>query len=550
MGGASASLNGGLRALLKVAGVALAVALVAFVVGWLLAIVRFTAARLPAVDSVEAMSLGQVLGHGALWTVEIVVVSAALGVVAWLAARRNWDTHGKTWQAIGTRGVARAAETRDATPPGDWPLQVVAGFNILIVAGLIAIAAGRIASLFVTKAYQTGADWLAVVVGVVVFAVAWFVLTKVGPLLKPGAHILVWLAVVLAALFASAPVGVLLLTGALVATAGRRIAKWQRPQTLAGFARSKVVWLVLAICGLLGVAYSAMGPVGLPRVVVGTPSGDLVGGYVGRAARASTSPPAPRSPTRPPPTRACGWSPPGRRLRAGRRWYGLSGHRGPAVARPPGIARDRHRAPTRRRCSTRRCARRSRPAPAPVRRPRPRVSPIRSWPRRGGGAGTAARPGARRRDARRAGRPPPAAMAALALRYQPTLLVTAADRNWPVSVNAVLAERGPTDQPVCLIRRAGRRARRSAIPPPRSSRPSRRLPPAARRRWAATGPRGQFRAFVAAVPGPGSATARLAGGSQLAGPVAVSPAVLLLRPRDPRTAFPKRALIPTASPAG
>ena len=50
----------------------------------------------------------------------------------------------------------------------------------------------------------------------------------------------------------------------------------------------------------------------------------------------------------------------------------------------------------------------------------------------------------------------PTAIAALARRYEPTLLVTAADRNWPVSVGAVLAERSETGQTVCLISGAAR----------------------------------------------------------------------------------------------
>ncbi len=552
MGGASASLNGGLRALLKVAGVALAVALVAFVVGWLLAIVRFTAARLPAVDSVEAMSLGQVLGHGALWTAEIVVVSAALGVVAWLAARRNWDTHGKTWQAIGTRGVARAAETRDATPPGDWPLQVVAGFNILIVAGLIAIAAGRIASLFVTKAYQTGADWLAVVVGVVVFAVAWFVLTKVGPLLKPGAHILVWLAVVLAALFASAPVGVLLLTGALVATAGRRIAKWQRPQTLAGFARSKVVWLVLAICGLLGVAYSAMGPVGLPRVVVGTPSGDLVGGYVGRSSEgvdiATCTALADATSTdtrlRLVPTRlvdsvlvggGTAYLDTGARPSLGR----LALHAIGIGADPPTLFNATLRSPQ----------------PTCAGTGPPATPPGIADPQLGPGvvAGPAP-PHGRALDGEAPVGPDghlTAATAALALRYQPTVLVTAADRNWPVSVNAVLAERGANGEAVCLH-------------PPRGTAGAPLCHPTAAQLTSQShgylqlpatlgshpGPDAQFRAFVA---GMGQSLPQRR--DWLADPSSLDPwqsaqLYVYYAPGIPRTAFPKRALIPSGVTGG
>src|SRR6185312_6119767 len=41
-------------------------------------------------------------------------------------------------------------------------------------------------------------------------------------------------------------------------------------------------------------------------------------------------------------------------------------------------------------------------------------------------------------------------IAALACRYQPTVLVTAADPFWPVSVGAVLAGRGPDGQVTCL----------------------------------------------------------------------------------------------------
>jgi hypothetical protein len=42
------------------------------------------------------------------------------------------------------------------------------------------------------------------------------------------------------------------------------------------------------------------------------------------------------------------------------------------------------------------------------------------------------------------------ALVELARRYQPTLEASAADRNWPVSLDAVLRELGPTRTPVCL----------------------------------------------------------------------------------------------------
>jgi hypothetical protein len=58
--------------------------------------------------------------------------------------------------------------------------------------------------------------------------------------------------------------------------------------------------------------------------------------------------------------------------------------------------------------------------------------------------------------------PTPTSIAALARLYQPTLLVTVADRNWPVSLNAVLSERGADNQPVCLVQN---RKPQSVCPP-------------------------------------------------------------------------------------
>ena len=552
MAGGSASLTGGLWRVLRIAGWALVVAVGLLVVGWVLELVRFAAAQLPAVDGVEAMSLGQVLGHGALWTGEIVVVSAVLGVVAWLAARRNWDRHGKTWQAIGIDGVAKASQTRDTRPPGDWPLQVVAGFNILIVAGLIAIGAGRLASLFVTRAYQTGADWLAVVVGVLVFAIAWFVLTKVGPLLKPGVHWLVWGAVVVAALFASAPVGVLLLTGAVVATVGRQVAKWQRPQTLAGFARSKVVWVVLGICGLLGVAYSGTGPVGFPRAVVTTAAGDVTGGYVGRGsdgvdvATCTALADATSTDTRLRlvPTRTVESV-----LVGGGTAYLDTGAR-PSLARLALHALGIDADPPTLFSATLRS-----PQPTCAGTGPPATPPGIAAPQLGPGVVAGPAPP---HDQALDGETPvgpdrylTGAMAALARRYQPTLLVTAADRNWPVSVNAVLAERGANDQPVCLHPPLGTAGAPLCHPTAAqlTSQPRGYLQLPATL-GSHPGPDDQFRPFLA-----GLGQALPPRRQWLSDPSSLDPwksaqLYLYYAPGIPRTAFPKKALIPAGVTSG
>ena len=369
MAGASASPTGGLWRILRIVGWILVVAVALFAVGWILELVRFATAQLPAVDAVGDMSIWQILSHGALWSAETIVVGAVLGVVAWLAARRSWKLHADSWRAVAGPGA-------DHGP--DWPLQVVVGVNILIGAGLIAIGVGQaVQTAFVTHAYQAGAGWLAALIGILVFAGAWFVLSKVDPGVKPRVHLAVWVLVGLAALFASAPVGVLLLTGAIVATVGRRIAAWTPPETLGALARSKVVWLVLGICGLLGVAYSAMGPVGLDRVVVKTPGGDVLGGYVGRGSEGvsvatctaladatSTDTRLALVPTRLIEAVATGggtaYFDTGARPSLGR----LALHALGIGANPP-------------RCSARRCARRSRPARERGRWPPPRASPSR-----------------------------------------------------------------------------------------------------------------------------------------------------------------------------
>ena len=332
---------------------------------------------------------------------------------------------------------------------------MVVGFNILIGAGLIAIGVGQaVQKAFVTHAYQTGASWVAVLVGILVFAGAWFVLTKVDPRVKPRVHLTVWVLVGLAALFASAPVGVLLLTGAVVATVGRRIAAWAPPETVGALARSKVVWLVLGICGLLGVAYSAMGPVGLPRVIVKTAGGDVLGGYVGRgsdgvsvatctalADATSTDTRLALVPTRVIEAVATGggtaYFDTGARPSLG----SLALHALGIGANPPTLFSATLRAtqPT--------CAGTGPAARAPgVADPGLGPGVIAGPAPTGGRALFGEAP-------IRAGAPGPdlsATVADLALRYQPTLLVTAADRNWPVSLAAYLAELGRGGQPVCL----------------------------------------------------------------------------------------------------
>src|ERR1700729_39876 len=177
MAGGSASRAGGLWRVLRIVGWVLVIAVALFVVGWILELVRFAAAQLPAVDAAGDMSIWQILSHGVLWSAETIVVGAVLGVVAWLAARRSWKFHADSWRAVAGPGADRGP---------DWPLQVVVGVNILIGAGLIAIGVGQaVQKAFVTHAYQTGAAWAAVLVGVLVFVPCGVVLSTCDPRVSP-----------------------------------------------------------------------------------------------------------------------------------------------------------------------------------------------------------------------------------------------------------------------------------------------------------------------------------------------------------------------------
>jgi hypothetical protein len=532
-------LTGEFRAVLRGVVGAAAILAVALVVGWVCEVVRFGAARLPTIDGADTLSVWQLIAHGALWTLEATVAGALAGAVAWLAARHNWEDHRVEWQT-----VVRPGDAPQPPQPDDWAVQVVAGFNILVIAGLVALGANRLASLFVTKLLQSGATWLAVVVGGLVLLATWWALTHLGPLpWHPGeeiararsrlskrraerrgetatapapppppprpaqetrketrkwrpAHVTLWVLVALASLFASAPVGVLLLTGVILTGCGRALSRLPRPQSVPELARSRLLWALLGIALLLAVAYNAMGPVGFPRVVVTTASGDLTGGFVARSnngvdiATCTALADATSTDAR---LRLIPAGDAQAVLVGGGTAYFDSGAR-PSLARlalhalgidanPPTLFRAALRAaqPT--------CA-----GTGPVATP-PGVADPRLGP--GVVAGPApphgqAVPGETpiQADAKVG-----AQVAALARRYQPTLLVTAADRNWPVSVDAVLAELGPTGNPVCLVVAA-----RPQQPCPPN--PAALTPPAGYLQLPASlgrhpGPDAQFRAFLA-----------------------------------------------------
>jgi hypothetical protein len=613
-------LAGELRAIVRVvAGVAVVLA-VMLVFGWLCELVRFGAAQLPAVDGADALSGWQLIGHGFLWTLEAAVAGTVAGALAWLAARHNWNEHRVEWHTLVHPNDPPPPEATplptpgapDETPlptpggpatgaqPDEWAVQVVAGFNILLIAGLVALLANRLASLFVTHVLQSAASWVAVVVGALVLVGTWVALTHLGPLpwyprqeiarardharmrrwrrragrgpaelaapapefQPPSAakaradtrrwrpfHVALWVLVALASLFASAPVGVLLITGAILTGSGRALSRLPRPQSATQLARSRLMWALLGIALLLGVAYNAMGPVGFPRVMVATASGELTGGYVARAgagidmvtctaladatstdARLRFIPAAEirdvqvgggsayfDSGTRPSLARLAlhtlgiGANPPTLFTAALRARQSPCAGTGPAATAPgvadpalgPGVVAG--------------------PAP-PLGQATDGETPIQADTRVG------------------------APVAALARRYQPTLLVTAADRNWPVSVNAYLNELSADGSAVCLV-----------VPGPAQKicdpRPGQLTPPTGYLQLPDTlhahpGPDAQFRAFLAGLGQTLPPRRRWMSDPSALNPWASAQIYFYYDPGIARTAWPKRAHLPTGVTSG
>lgn len=512
------------KAILGIAAATVGLLAYVWLVGWIVDLVRFAAARLPAGAATAALSNRELFGDGLRSTLLMAGVFAVSCVLAYLSSARNWDVHGQDWHDLMRKhGVANAAadeeaihqrqlrerrhaenmaararalearsmrlpfgfahrwagraRSRDArkaqagppgepkpletAPLGDPAVRVIAGFNIMILSALVALGAGRAVGAAVPIA-----AWVGVLIGVLVFFTVRWLLTHWSPLLLDARiHAVIWVAVALATLFASAPVGVVVLTGVGVATLGRSLARVQQPRSVAQFLRSPLPWVLLTICLLIGLAYSATPPVGFPVVTVKMTNGSVTGGYLTRtsagidvvtcialADATSTGERLELIPVSNIQDVTIGQG----------NEYLDSGAR-PSLATLAlhalgigGSTRTLFSAALRATQPT--CA-----GAGPN-----TVAPGVEDPALGGGviAGPAPAGGRAHDGESPIAQTSPPAIAALARRYQPTLLVTVADRNWPVSVNGVLAELGPTGRPVCLVQQ---RAPRMVCPPTAAS---------------------------------------------------------------------------------
>ncbi len=455
----------------RVAAARAAVAAVALLaclplIGWVVELVRFATAQLPAFTAAKLLGLVRLFADGALSVALALAVFCVGCVLAWLSSRRSWEAHGQDWHdLISEHGVRHAAAERarqapsGARPPlreaplGDWAVRLIAGFNIGVLAAVLAICAGR----FAAEVAPPGWSAAGIAVGAIVLVAVRFALTRLSPLaFDAHFHAIAWLGVTALSLFVSAPLGVLGLTGVLLATFGRKLGRIPRPRDLGQFLRSPLPWILLAICLLLSLAYDATAPVGFPGAVARTTTGLKIGGLLARSdggayqvlctslANATSS------------NERVAFTP--RRALRGLRITGTdyvdSGERPTLLGLAFDALRIDAHAPT-----IFNPALRAREPTCAGARNAP-LTAARGAPSLGAGVITGQAPITGRAAA---GEPPinkttPLPIARLARRYAPTLLVTVADQNWPVSLGAVLAERGPRGATACLIEaRAPRR---------------------------------------------------------------------------------------------
>ncbi len=501
--------DGELRTIFEVLAATAGVVIYVYLVGWIVDLVRLSAARLPASAAVAALGNRQLFGDGLKSTLLMAGVFAVSCGVAYFSSARNWDVLGQDWHDIvRKRGVAKAAaapnvdverrrrQWRHATvkaqraravarraqgwplgvvhrsaamvatrherhaqqlpaehpqppepaPLGDGAVRVIAGFNIMVLSALIALGVARAVGAAIPIA-----RWVGVLIGVGVFLGVRWALTRWSPLVFGARiHAVVWGTVVVATLFASAPVGVIVLTGVGVATLGRTLARIRQPHTVAQFMRSPLPWVLLTICLLIGLAFSATPPISFSRVVVTTAGGSRTAGYLTRtsagvyivtctalADATSTDERLEFVPAR---------NVQGVRVGGGTAYFD-SGRRPSLATLALGALGVGGSTPTLFNAALR--------ATQPTCAGGGPSGLSAGYEDPALGAGVIAGPAPAGGQANDGERPveqtAPPAIAALAKRYQPTLLVTVADQNWPTSVNAILEERGRADQPACLV---------------------------------------------------------------------------------------------------
>jgi hypothetical protein len=397
----------------------------------------------------------------------------------------TWESHAAQWHAVVRFGRDKARALTPPSPPpfeppedvqagagtevqdvpelstavhanmGDPFVRVVAGFNVVVLSATFGLVVARIVKPLIDQ-LEPDRWWALLVPWVIVTLVVALILVRINPL-RGGrlVHALLWIFVVAIACVSMAPIGLLLLTWAGIATVGRAVGRRQvRPTSKVEFALSPLPWLLLTVYALVGLAYYATPPVSFPQAVVTRPHESLVGGYLAQRAGAvylvSCTSLADATST----DEAVLTIPSGQATAVATKDTQFSVDSGARPSLPTVILHAlgiEASTPTwikpELRPKTATCAGEQPPAPSNGYRDAGLGEGVIAGPLPPGGHTANGEPPIQQTT--------PAAITALARRYQPTVLVTVADRFWPVSVGALLQDIGSRGAPTCLYREVG-----------------------------------------------------------------------------------------------
>jgi hypothetical protein len=289
-----------IEVLASIAGLAGYVYLIGGVITW----VRLVAARLPA-DPLAAIVDPRVLFAVGLKAILFVaVVFLILAGLSYAAASIHWKQRKNAWHALFQDGPftavahdeerpfnpdyadpkpkpATAYQVRDdlVAPIGEPAVRAIAGFNLLVLAGVLGLCAERIVQVLPGDFSRPQIPAF-----LIVTIAAWLLLLRWGPL--GGGRIRQWVVLILFAavsLLAAAPIGILVVSSVLIAfISGALITRIDKPKTFIGWLHSPLPWLMLTVYGLAAFAYVAQPPVLFSRAEIVTASGTQTGGYLAR----------------------------------------------------------------------------------------------------------------------------------------------------------------------------------------------------------------------------------------------------------------------------
>jgi Vacuolar protein sorting-associated protein 62 len=265
-----------------------------YAIGWLLTWVRLAAVRLPVDAALPAIDEKVIFAAGARAVLVMAIVFALMCVFAYAVHLGRWDKHADAWREIvatdriSARKRYLSAGSRQArgAPRGLTPqealVRVIAGFNVGVLSAALGLVAGRFAKTLIDQ-WQPG-EWWALLAPWALFTIlAALVLREVNPL-RGGrfAHGLLWVCVIVVAMLCSAPIGLLVLTWMGIGTFGRSFGKRSLPGSTFELLRSPLPWVLLTIYALVALAYWAMPPVSFLQARVQTANGTELGGYLAR----------------------------------------------------------------------------------------------------------------------------------------------------------------------------------------------------------------------------------------------------------------------------